>query len=240
MFTTQPQHGSSIKPSTGWWVKLSVRVLALVAIMDGTLFILAGRWDWSGAWLLTILYVVFLLVIIVWAARNAPELLEERSRVASNVKLWDKVLLALYTTALVGLLVVAALDAGRFRWTEMPVVIQVLGVLGIVPCGAWLLWVTRTNAYLSRFARIQDDRGQQVVSTGPYRFVRHPMYASIIPFIVCVALILGSWWALLPGVVIAVLFVIRTALEDRMLQAELPGYQEYARRVRYRIVPGVW
>ncbi len=222
------------------WLKLLVRVLALVAVMDAVLFLLAGRLDWSGAWVLSALYLAFLLVMLAWAARNAPELLEERSRMASNVKGWDKVLLALYTIALIALLVVAALDAGRFHWAEMPVFFQVLGVLGIILCGVWLLWVTRTNAYLSRYARIQDDRGQQVVTTGPYRYVRHPMYASIIPFILCVALILGSWWALAPGAIIACLFVIRTGLEDRMLQAELPGYKEYARRVRYRLVPGVW
>ncbi len=102
------------------------------------------------------------------------------------------------------------------------------------------MWVTRTNAYLSRFARIQDDRGQQVVTTGPYRYVRHPMYAAVIPFILCIALILGSWWALVPGAIIAILFVVRTALEDRMLQEELPGYKAYAQHVRYRLLPGVW
>jgi len=100
--------------------------------------------------------------------------------------------------------------------------------------------VMRTNQYLSRFARIQNDRGQQVVTNGPYRYVRHPMYASIIPFVLCVALILGSWWALVPGAIIAILFVIRTSLEDRMLQKELRGYEEYTQRVRYRLLPGVW
>ncbi len=239
MFATK-SNGSTNRPTLKLWAKRLIQVLALVVLVDGILFLLAGRWDWSGAWILTFLYLALLVVMVGWAMRNAPELLEERTRMASNVKSWDKVLLTLYTIALVGLLVVAALDAGRFRWSEMPTAIQLLGVIGIIPCGIWLLWVTRTNAYLSRYARIQDDRGQQVVTTGPYRYVRHPMYASIIPFILCIALILGSWWALVPGAIIAVLFVIRTALEDRMLQNELPGYQEYAQRVRYRLLPGVW
>jgi protein-S-isoprenylcysteine O-methyltransferase Ste14 len=172
--------------------------------------------------------------------RNAPELLEERGKMATNVKTWDRVITSIYAVALLSLLIVAALDAGRFRWSEMPVVLQVVGAIGLIPCGIWLWWVTRTNAYLSRYARIQDDRRQQVVTTGPYRYVRHPMYASVIPFILCIALVLGSWWALVPGAIITVLFVIRTALEDRMLQAELPGYKEYAQRVRYRLLPGVW
>jgi len=106
--------------------------------------------------------------------------------------------------------------------------------------GLLLFWVTAANSYLSSYARIQQDRGQQVVTTGPYQYVRHPMYAAVIPFIICVALILGSWWALIPGGVIGVLFIIRTALEDRMLQDELPGYKEYAQRVRYRLLPRVW
>ena len=229
-----------VKPSPKLWAKQLIQVLALIVVIDAILFLLAGRLDWSGAWILTFLYLAFLLVMVVWAMRNAPELLEERSRVASNVKGWDKILLTLYTIALVALLVVASLDAGRFRWTEMPVALQAFGMLGIILCGIWLLWVTKTNAYLSRFARIQHDRGQQVVTTGPYRYVRHPMYAAVIPFILCIALILSSWWALVPGAIIAILFVVRTALEDRMLQEELPGYKEYAQHVRYRLLPGVW
>ena len=228
------------KPSLRQWVKWIVQLFVLILVMDGILFLFAGRLDWAGGWILTLLYLAFLLVFLIWTMRNAPDLLQERGRMATNVKAWDKILLTLYTIALVSLLIVAALDAGRFRWTEMPIVLQALGMLGLIPCGVWLLWVTRTNAYLSRYARIQDDRGQQVVTTGPYAYVRHPMYAAVIPFIFCIALVLGSWWALIPGGVIAALFVIRTALEDRMLRAELPGYAEYAAHVRYRLVPGVW
>ena len=222
------------------WLKRLARVIALILIMDALLFVPAGRLDWPGAWILSILYSLFLLAMVAWSTLRAPELIEERSRTAANVKRWDKILLTLYTIALLALLVVAGLDAGRFRLSSMPPLLQAAGVIGIVLCGIWLLWVTRTNAFLSRHARIQDDRGQQVVTTGPYRFVRHPMYASLVLFIVCIALILGSWWALVPGAMIAVLFVIRTALEDRMLQAELPGYKEYAARVRYRLFPGIW
>jgi protein-S-isoprenylcysteine O-methyltransferase Ste14 len=88
--------------------------------------------------------------------------------------------------------------------------------------------------------RIQEDRGHQVVTGGPYRYVRHPMYVGIILLFPCMALFLGSWWALVPASLIAILMVIRTALEDRTLRAELPGYAEYAQRVRYRLLPGVW
>ena len=101
-------------------------------------------------------------------------------------------------------------------------------------------WAMLSNPFLSTIVRIQDDRGHRVATTGPYRFVRHPMYVGVIVLWLSTALILGSWWALVPGLLIAVIFVIRTALEDRMLHAELPGYADYAKQVRYRLVPGVW
>jgi len=234
----EQSHGA--KPTLGQWIKRFIQIILLILIMDGILFLIAGRLDWIGAWVLSFLYFVFVLVFVVWTMRNDPGLMEERGKRAENVKPWDKVIMTIYTIMLVGMLVIAALDAGRFRWSEMPLVVQALGVIGLIPLGLLLWWVTITNSYLSSYARIQQDRGQRVVTTGPYQYVRHPMYAAVIPFIICVALILGSWWALIPGGVIGVLFIIRTALEDQMLQDELPGYKEYAQRVRYRLVPGVW
>jgi protein-S-isoprenylcysteine O-methyltransferase Ste14 len=222
------------------WAKQLFQLLAVVVIMDAFLFSLAGRLDWNGAWIFTFLYLVFLLMMFVWMMRNAPELLEERSRMTPSVKGWNKILVNASAITLIGLLIVAALDAGRFRWTVMPVALQLLGVLGLISCAVSLFWVTRTNPYLFRFARIQDDRDQHVVTTGPYRYVRHPMYAAMMLFGPCVALILGSWLALVPGAIMVVVFVIRTALEDRMLHDELRGYKEYAELVRYRLLPGVW
>ncbi|MCJ7623699.1 MAG: isoprenylcysteine carboxylmethyltransferase family protein, partial [Anaerolineaceae bacterium] len=101
-------------------------------------------------------------------------------------------------------------------------------------------WSMASNTYLSSYARIQDDRDQIVITMGPYQYIRHPMYAAIIIFFFCITIFLGSWWALIPGSMIVILFIIRTALEDKMLQEELEGYQDYAQRVRYRLLPGVW
>ena len=98
----------------------------------------------------------------------------------------------------------------------------------------------RTNSFLSTVVRIQDERGHQVVSSGPYRYVRHPMYAGMPALWIGTSIFLGSWWALIPGVLIIILFIARTALEDKMLQQELPGYIEYAQKTRYRLLPGVW
>jgi protein-S-isoprenylcysteine O-methyltransferase Ste14 len=132
------------------------------------------------------------------------------------------------------------LDAGRLGWSTMPIAVQIVGYIAFVLSMAVTFWAMATNPFLSTIVRIQDDRGQYVVTTGPYRYVRHPMYAMMFLMWPGTALLLGSWWALLPAVVIVIIFVIRTALEDRTLQAELPGYVDYTQHTRYRLVPGVW
>lgn len=230
------------EPLAGWklWVTGLLRILIVVGVLAGILFAAAGRIDWPAAWLLTFLYVIFLLIVIVWGFRNAPDVLKERGRIASNVKSWDKFINAVYAILLIVLLITAGLDAGRYGWSNMPRTLQVIGILGLILAGGVIWWTMAENAYLSRWARIQDDRGQKVVTSGPYRYIRHPMYASIILLVICIALELGSWWALIPSGLIGVLFVLRTALEDRMLHEELAGYREYASQVRYRLVPRIW
>jgi protein-S-isoprenylcysteine O-methyltransferase Ste14 len=230
----------SNKVSVTLWLKRIASILLILVVMDALLFGAAGRLDWFGAWLLTGLYFLFLLVVMVWTNLKAPGLMEERSHMAQNVKTWDKVITTIYTVLLLALLVTAGLDAGRFRWSVVPAVLQVVGVLMLIFCGVVIWWVISVNYYLSRYARIQNDRGQQVVTQGPYRFVRHPMYAMLIPFMLGIGLVLGSWWALVPGGLIGALYLVRTALEDKMLQEELPGYREYALKVRYRLFPGLW
>ncbi len=230
----------TVKVTPKVWLKRAAALVLLILLMDGLLFGAAGRLDWTGAWLLTGLYFAFLLIFLVWTSLKAPGLMEERSHRAQNVKGWDQVIMSIYSVCLLGLLIVAGLDAGRFRWSVMPPVLQAVGVVLLVFAGAVIWRVTSVNYYLSRYARIQDDRGQRVVTEGPYRVVRHPMYAMLIPFMLGIAFVLGSWWAMIPAVVIGGLFVLRTALEDKMLQKELPGYSEYARKVRYRLIPGIW
>jgi protein-S-isoprenylcysteine O-methyltransferase Ste14 len=236
-----PLPASEARPAV-WRVLLKrvVAVFAVILVMDLLLFIPAGRLDWPAAWILSLLYGVFLLVYAVWGTLKAPDLLKERSQVADNVKIWDKVIMVVYTVLLLATLVLAGLDVGRFQWSHTPVAVQVLGLLGMVLAGGLVFWTILTNAYLGRMVRIQQDRGHQVVTGGPYRYVRHPMYVGIILLFPYMALFLGSWWALVPAILIGVLMVIRTALEDHTLQAELPGYAEYAQRVRYRLLPGIW
>lgn len=166
--------------------------------------------------------------------------MEERSQTAENVKSWDKAIMGVYTVLLIGMLVAAGLDAGRFGLSNIPVALRVMGWLGLLAAFALVWWVMASNPFLSRMMRIQDERGQVVVTTGPYNYVRHPMYVGTITSMICIPLVLGSFWALIPAVLIDILFVVRTAMEDRTLMEELPGYWEYAARVRYRLFPGIW
>ena len=219
--------------------RLVLRLLAGVLVLGAVLFGVAGRLDWTEGWLLLALYGGYLLAILAWAQRRAPDLLAERSRRSSNVKRWDVAILRVYGALLGALLVVAALDA-RFQWSSVPPAAEAMGLAGAIASAAVIWWTMEANPFLSRWARVQTDRGQAVVSDGPYRYVRHPMYGAIAVLVISVALALGSWFALGPAVLIVALFAVRTVLEDRMLRDELPGYREYASRVRNRWWPGIW
>jgi protein-S-isoprenylcysteine O-methyltransferase Ste14 len=153
---------------------------------------------------------------------------------AANVPRWDRVILRVYVLLLFALFVTAALDAGRFRWSRMSEAVQIGGA-SVIAASAVIWWCTAVNHFLSSAARLQSERGQTVVHDGPYRFVRHPMYTSLIVLMIGIALMLGSWFAVGPAILIGVLFVIRTSLEDRMLTDGLAGYRDYAERVRARL-----
>ena len=228
------------RPSVQTIAGMALRQATWLAIVAALLFLPAGRWNWPEAWAVLVAYGAFLVLSGVWWLWKDPAQLRERDRVAANVKTWDKVIVRAYWPCRVLTVVIAGLDAGRFRWSSVPLPVEALGWLGQVVAVSAMLWAGATNTYLSRFARIQDDRGHTVVTSGPYGYVRHPMYAGVIVLFLCIPLVLGSWLALLPGAANAVLMVIRARQEDRMLRAELGGYEVYAHRVRYRLLPGVW
>jgi protein-S-isoprenylcysteine O-methyltransferase Ste14 len=136
--------------------------------------------------------------------------------------------------------VLTGLDGVRFRWSHVPFGLNLLGFAGLVLAMLLVFWVMRENTFASSVVRIQTDRGHRVCSTGPYAYARHPMYVGVILSIISFPLALGSLFALIPAVIIVGLFIMRAALEDKTLQEELPGYKEYAQKVRFRLIPGVW
>lgn len=222
------------------FIKRAIVVLVATDLWGALLFIAAGRIDWWPAWVFMAVYIVELVVIGIAMMLYNPGLAAERLKSHTGTKPFDKVFSALYTFTLLALPVVAGFDAGRFGWSSLPQELLYLGLLlqiaGVVP----VAWAMATNPHLETSVRIQEDRGHKVISTGPYKYVRHPMYLGIIFMIGSAPLVLSSLWAFLPTLLIVALFIMRTAMEDRTLQAELAGYKAYAEKTRYRLLPGVW
>ena len=218
----------------GQWIVVTVLVAAV-------LFASAGRVDVPMFWVYLAVHSGAQLMMALVVFRRNRDLLEERQKPGENAKVWDRPLLRFYILFTLSLFVAAGLDVGRFHWSDtVPLWVQVAALVGFVLSFAFNIWAMAVNNFYSRVVRIQRDRGQYVVTDGPYRFVRHPSYIGTIFSWACAALALGSWFALVPVALTAATFTVRTALEDRTLQEELPGYKEYAGRVRYRLLPGVW
>jgi len=215
------------------------QVLGSLVLFGVILFACAGRLDWWEAWTFLAIYLAGLLVNGIWSIRHNPEMLNERGRIGANAKSWDKLIGVFYMLFLVGIFVLSGFDE-RFAWSAEPMLVKILGGACFALAMALNFWVMSSNTFLSTFVRIQEERGHTTVTSGPYQYVRHPMYVGIVLMSLGMPLLMGSWWALVPGVLNIILFIIRTALEDRTLQAELPGYIEYTQHVRYRLIPGIW
>jgi len=212
----------------------------LFLILAAALFIPAGRLAWLEAWIYLVVHYLLALMTAIWMLRTNPELAQERTQPGKNVKHWDQTIVAINLTLTLALYIVIGLDAGRFGWSAVPWSVRLLGLLGFIPAFGLPVGAARANAFLSSRVRIQEDRGHQVVDSGPYRYVRHPMYVGMMFFDISLPLLLGSWWGMVVGGAMIVIVFVRTALEDRTLQAELPGYVEYTRKVKYRLIPGIW
>lgn len=221
------------------WIRLVVAYLLIPLI----LLICGGDLGWWQAWLYSILILASGIGGRIWAEQRHPGLTAERQNVEKmqTAKHWDKVLAPLMAVSLVfPMIIVAGLDH-RFKWSpEFPLWLNVTGFILISLGYAFGTWALAENRFFSGVVRIQTDRGHVVCDTGPYRFVRHPGYAGNIPPLFGIVLALGSVWTLIPAAVAIIITVIRTVLEDRTLQEELPGYLDYTRHVRYRLIPGIY
>ncbi|UIJ46651.1 isoprenylcysteine carboxylmethyltransferase family protein [Sphingomonas cannabina] len=204
------------------------------------LFLPAGSIGWRPGWVFVAVLVLGFGASALVLARVNPVIYRARSRFQPGTKGWDKALLAVILPAMVAILPVAALDAGRFHWSAVPAWLVVLGYAALLAGIAVTAWAQAVNPFFEPGVRIQSERHQRVIDGGPYRFVRHPGYVSALLLFFGMALALGSYWALVPAAIASAVLVLRTAWEDRLLHAELPGYRDYARRVRSRLVPGIW
>ena len=210
--------------------------LALVALV----FLPAGRIDWPPGWVFVAVLVGSLGLSALLLARVNPIIYRARSRFQPGTKTWDLALLAVLFPTIIAEIPLASLDAGRMGWSDVPAWVVATGYILLLGGVAGTAWAQAVNPFFEPGVRIQTERAQRVITSGPYRIVRHPGYSAAIALFVGIPLALASWWALLPAALAVALLVVRTGLEDRLLRAELPGYVAYARRTRYRLLPGVW
>lgn len=219
--------------------QMAVRAVIGSLAMFGLLFLGAGTWDYWQAWV----YIISGMVIItlMWTVLTRDKsLIEERLNPREGVKGWDKFYMAVTTPMYVLALLIAGLDV-RFGWTtELPIGVYAAGLVVYLIGQAIFQWARYTNNFFSSVVRIQTDRGQTVCKEGPYRIIRHPGYLGGFLYTVTLGIVLGSWWASIPQVIAGLLLIWRTAREDQTLQEELPGYLEFTKETKYRLVPGIW
>lgn len=221
------------KPIVFLWVAAMALVFAIL------LFIPAGRLDWTFGWVYMGIMIGY--VIINWACllRWNPELIGRRMRVGKGTKTWDKVWAVAFAPVMMAVYIVAGLEA-RDGGTSLPATVWPLGMAVFVLGATILTWSMVVNPFFEKTVRIQTDHAHRVIDTGPYAFLRHPGYVGLVGLILGTPLLLNSAWAFIPATLSVAGVTIRTALEDRTLKNELSGYDEYAARVRYRLIPGVW
>jgi len=221
--------------------KLLLQNTIVVVAMGALLFAMAGSLDWPAAWVMLIVSAILGPACGLWLAKTDPALLAERMRPTfqANQPAVDKIFMLIFFLALLLWLVAIGLDR-RANASDVPLLLQALGLAMYLLSIAFIMWVFRENSFAAPVVKVQAARHQRVISSGPYAFVRHPMYSGIMLYFLGIPLLLGSWWGVAIAPVFAILFAIRARIEERALVEGLPDYADYAERVRYRLVPGLW
>lgn len=229
-----------IQHSVKIWISFSIR-MTFFAI---ALLWPAGIWQWWEAWVVIVLWSIYGLVMTVYLLNNDPALLEERLKfvpIHQDQKSWDKIIMMVFFVAGIGLYLVPGFDVVRYSWSEpLPLWMRISAMVVHIPCFILLGWVMRENTYLSQVVKIDEKRDHHVITTGPYAFVRHPMYTIVMVLLFAVPIALGSRYALILAVILTLLLIIRSYLEDKTLYRELKGYAEYSEKTPYRLIPKVW
>ena len=234
--TTSTEH--DVKRGVTRWLRREIIGSLFAAVI---LFGAAGRLDWVMGWMLVGVYLIWTGATALTVIPTNPEMLAERTGPKEGTKRWDLAILSVVGIAELAKYVVAGLDV-RWGWSpQFPLALQLAGVvIAVLGQDVLLTWSMAANAFFAQTVRIQEERDHTVATGGPYRYVRHPGYAASILFQIATPLILGSVWTFIPCGLTVLLSIVRTALEDKTLLEELDGYKEYAQRVRYRLLPGVW
>jgi protein-S-isoprenylcysteine O-methyltransferase Ste14 len=221
---------------------LTLEFIGLVVVFALVLFLAAGTIFWAAGWVFLLLFFGADGALALWLLRHDPGLLKERMTGFGKPgePAWDKLFFVFVMVFFLAWMVLMPLDAVRYRWSHVPGWLQVVGAMLLLGSFYLFFLTFRENPYASAVVRVQPERGQTVITTGPYQYVRHPMYAAVIPMGAGMPLLLGSWYGLLMGLVLLLALAMRAVQEERVLAAELPGYAEYMARVQYRFIPHVW
>ena len=220
--------------------RMVFQILVIFVVFSAALFVPAGTLAWPAGWAFLVLFLGFAMTMYTWLYRHNPALLRERLRPGTaNQQQWDKLLFPLLQVFLLAWLAIQSADANG-HWSVVPAWLRFVGLALLLGSLVFLFTAFRENSYLSPVVRIQGERGHQVVSTGPYRYVRHPMYSAILIFVVGTSLFLGSAYGLMFGLLCLIVLARRAVLEERTLGESLPGYLAYTARVRYRLIPHIW
>jgi protein-S-isoprenylcysteine O-methyltransferase Ste14 len=239
-----PKNSAIIVPATGtpsMIAKLVLQNTGFVAVMGALLFVSAGTWHWPGAWTFLVTSAALGPAFGLWLAKTDPALLAERMRLTARDEqpAADKKFMRAIVATVVTWFVVMGIDR-RVHPAEASFALQALGLAMYLLSMVCIMWVFRENSFAAPLVKVQAERGHHVISTGPYAWVRHPMYSSSMLFFIGVPLLLGSWWGFAMVPLFVGLFAVRMRIEEQTLVAGLPGYADYRTRVRYRLVPGLW
>jgi len=211
-----------------------------VLLLGAMIFIPAGRLDYTQGWICLALMVIGFSAVTAYVSNRTPSLIRRRMKAGAGTPVWDRLFVIAVQFLFVGILVAGALDAGRYRWSSLPPWLQAAGMMLMIAGMLLLAWAMGQNPHFETTVRIQSDQHHRVIESGPYRIVRHPGYLAGIVLFFGMALVLNSAWALLPAILSALNLVARTWAEDRFLHQNLNGYRAFAKRTRYRLVPGIW
>ena len=216
-----------------------LKFILMYIIIALSLFLPAWTIFWLQGWIYIIFMITFSITFMTYLKKKDPELLKARAKTKATES-WDKKLGAIIGIFIIAMYVLPGFDAVRFQWSHVSIIIKFIGFIGMGLSLILFFLVNRENTYLSRIVEIQEERGHRVITTGPYKIVRHPMYVAVIVLYICHCLALGSLYALIPCTGVIITIVIRTSYEDKMLHERLEGYKEYAQKTRYKLLPGIW
>lgn len=240
MSSNDPDSEEAGRRFGGAFLGRAIRSLAVsILVIAVLLFLPAGDFGWRNGWLFVLVFAALVIGSVVYLRFANPEIFVARSKIQAGTKAWDKAMIFLLLASLVAVFPVAGLDH-RYQWSSVPSWLTALGYVLFSFGFAMSIWVYGVNKFAEPGVRIQRERGQRVIDTGPYTIVRHPLYLASIILYGGIPLALASFWALIPVAVGTIALFVRTAWEDQLLHEELDGYREYASRVRFRLIPGLW